>query len=243
MKIVICGKGGCGKSTICALLAKEIGRRDNKVIVIDTDESNTGLHHLLGIDKPDDFMNYFGGKKLLFEKTKTIKNKWKTRDLPNDYVSGKDNIRLISMGKIHEFGEGCACPINVLSSTFLEVLELRDDEILIADTDAGIEHLGRGLERGSDMILAIIDPSRESILMAGKISRLANQAGKPVHYILNKVNEETEDVLSCALGKEDIMAVVPENKDIFMAGLKGEELNVRIEGVEMLADKVLTKRQ
>ena len=68
MKILICGKGGCGKSTTVALLAKEMAVRKIKVLVIDSDESNIGLHSRLGMQKPEDFMNYFGGKKVLFEK-------------------------------------------------------------------------------------------------------------------------------------------------------------------------------
>ena len=143
MKILICGKGGCGKSTIVALLAKEMALRKNKILVIDSDESNIGLHSRLGMQKPDDFMNYFGGKKLLFEKTKEMKNKWTLDDLPRDYLAEKENIQLLSMGKIYEFGEGCACPINALSSKFLEIVDLGEGEFLIADTDAGIEHFGR----------------------------------------------------------------------------------------------------
>jgi len=61
MKILSCSKGG-GKSTIVALLAKEIAVRKNKVLVIDSDESNIGLHNRLGMQKPEDFMNYFGAK-------------------------------------------------------------------------------------------------------------------------------------------------------------------------------------
>jgi len=38
MKILICGKGGCGKSTVVALLAKEMALRKNRILVIDSDE-------------------------------------------------------------------------------------------------------------------------------------------------------------------------------------------------------------
>jgi len=162
----------------------------------DSDESNIGLHSRLGMEKPEDFMNYFGGKKLLFEKTKEMKNKWRLDDLPGDYLAEKGNIQLLSMGKIYEFGEGCACPINALSSKFLEILDLGDEEFLIADTDAGIEHFGRGVEKGADILFVIIDPSRESILLAEKIPELGKQADKPVYYILNRIaNQETEEFL------------------------------------------------
>jgi len=242
MKMLVCGKGGCGKSTITTLLAKEIAGRGRKVLVIDTDESNIGLHNLLGIAKPNDFMNYFGGKKILIEKTKTLKDTWKIDDLPRDYVSEKGNIKLLSMGKIYEFGEGCACPINVLSSRFLEVLELGNREFLIADTDAGIEHFGRGLERGVDILLAVVDPSQESILLARKISKLGDQVGKPVYCILNKVNHETQMFLSESLGNAKIISAIPENKEIFISGLKGEELDLSLEGVNKIADELLNEK-
>jgi CO dehydrogenase maturation factor len=37
MKMLVCGKGGCGKSTIVALLSKEMAERGNRVLVIDND--------------------------------------------------------------------------------------------------------------------------------------------------------------------------------------------------------------
>jgi len=237
MKVLVCGKGGCGKSTIVALLAKEMALRENKVLVIDSDESNIGLNSRLGMENPADFMNYFGGKKLLFEKTKEIKNKWRLDDLPEDFLTEKGNIQLLSMGKIYQFGEGCACPINALSSKFLEVLDLRDGEFLVADTDAGIEHFGRGVEKGVDILLVVIDPSRESILLAKKISELGQQVGKPVYYILNRIsNQETKDLLMNSIDGEKVIAFIPENKEIFMSGLAGNEFNMDVDGIKEIAN-------
>jgi len=62
MKITICGKGGSGKSSVAALLAREYARRNRAVLVVDTDESNLGLHRLLGTDAPPDLMGYFGAR-------------------------------------------------------------------------------------------------------------------------------------------------------------------------------------
>ena len=50
MKIAICGKVGCGKSTMTSLLAKCLAGRGNEVLVIDSDESNYGLHRQLGME-------------------------------------------------------------------------------------------------------------------------------------------------------------------------------------------------
>jgi len=237
MKTLVCGKGGCGKSTVVALLARELAERGNKILVIDSDESNIGLHSRLGMENPDDFMNYFGGKKVLFAKTKEMKNAWRLDDLPRDYLAEKGNIQLLSMGKIYQFGEGCAYPINALSSKFLEIVDLGDGEFLIADTDAGIEHFGRGVEKGVDILLVIIDPSQESILLAKKISELGQQVDKPVYYVLNRISDqETQDLLLNSMDREKVIAIIPENKEIFISGLAGNEFNMDVDGIKKIAD-------
>jgi CO dehydrogenase maturation factor len=64
MKIFVCGKGRSGKSTITAMLAKCIAKRNYNVLVVDSEESNFSLHKSLGLEMPKDFMNHLGGKKL-----------------------------------------------------------------------------------------------------------------------------------------------------------------------------------
>jgi len=43
MKVLVCGKGGSGKSTITALLAKSMAKKSYHVLVVDSDESNSGF--------------------------------------------------------------------------------------------------------------------------------------------------------------------------------------------------------
>ena len=63
MKILICGKGGSGKSTIASLLAKNMQAQGYRVLVVDTDESNYGLSVQLGLNEPTELMEQIGGKK------------------------------------------------------------------------------------------------------------------------------------------------------------------------------------
>jgi CO dehydrogenase maturation factor len=96
MKVLVCGKGGSGKSTITALLAKAMAKRSYNVLVVDSDESNFGLHRQLGVEMPDDFMNYLGGKKALGEKMRKafqkgenvsiFENRWQITDIPEAYT-------------------------------------------------------------------------------------------------------------------------------------------------------------
>ena len=63
MKVLLCGKGGCGKSTVASLLAGTYAAGGKNVLVVDCDESNYGLHRQLGLELPEDLTHYFGGKK------------------------------------------------------------------------------------------------------------------------------------------------------------------------------------
>ena len=252
MKLMICGKGGSGKSTISALLAKTMANRGYKVLVIDCDESNYGLHRQLGMELPEDFMNYFGGKKEILEqmiasfqnanakdgpmKLKIFDKTWTLEDIPEEYSTKKNGIKLLAVGKIHEFGEGCACPMGALSSGLLENIELADKEVVIIDTDAGVEHFGRGVERGCDIILVVLDPTFESLMLSKKIEDLAGSVKKPVYFVLNKVDEESKQVMLASVDKNKIAGIIPANNEVFKACLAGEELDLQLAEIEELAN-------
>lgn len=250
MKVLICGKGGSGKSTITALLAKSMAKRGYNVLVVDSDESNFGLHRQLGIGMPEDFMNYLGGKKTLGEKlmqayqsgdnTIILENKWKISDIPEAYTVKKGNIQMMAIGKIHDFGEGCACPMGALAKNLLNNMETTSEDIIFVDTEAGIEHFGRGVEEGCDLILMILDPSYESIRLSEKIKELAEKAEKTLYFILNRADKTGIQFMLETVDKTHVLASVPSDADIFRAGLVGEELSVELPEIESVADSLVS---
>lgn len=208
------------------------------VLVVDNDESNFGLHRQLGLELPEDLLNYFGGKKDLVERMKAsfstgeevkfFDKRWEIADIPEEYVSKTDNISLMSVGKIHDFGEGCACPMGVLSKHLLKNIDVGSNDIVLVDTEAGIEHFGRGVEEGCDALLMVIDPSYESICLSDKISSLAESAGKDLYYVLNRVEGKTKTVLCEKVPEDRILATLPVIVSVFKAGLLGEKFQVDV---------------
>ena len=243
MKIIICGKGGCGKSTTAALLAKAYQKEGRNVLVVDSDESNYGLYRQLGLDLPEDFTHYFGGKKGAYrvfdDKGYVFDEKWNISDIPREFLTGDGNLHLMAIGKIAEAEEGCACGMGFTAKMLLDNLETGENDVVIVDTEAGVEHFGRGLDRFADVILMVIDPSYESIRLSEKVYDMAQALDKPVYFILNKADAEQAEITKAALReKEAVIAVIPADPQIMMAGLKGEALELEMPAINAVIDRI-----
>jgi CO dehydrogenase maturation factor len=172
VKVLICGKGGSGKSTTVSLVAKNLTTKGYRVLVVDADESNYGLNHQLGLKEPRELMDQIGGKKALLgkmlfarnggEKTPIFTEDMGIDDIPADCLSKNGDLYLLQIGKVKHFQEGCACPMGGLSKDFLKHLKLDSKDIALIDTEAGVEHIGRGVAGEVDLVLAVLDPSYES---------------------------------------------------------------------------------
>lgn len=248
MKITICGKGGCGKSTITSLLAKALARREKEVLVIDSDESNYGLHRQLGMDLPGDFTGYFGGKENVLNDMMLSKfthqffrETWTLKDIPEKYYSLKDGVKLMISGKIHQANEGCSCAMGTVMTQFVQNLRLTEEQFALLDMEAGVEHFGRGIDNGVDLVLMIVDPSYESLQLSKKVGELAESIGKPFYYIFNKVTEDNRKMLYENVWKpEQVVACLEADSKIMNEGLTGKELSEKPEPIEGLAEFLLS---
>lgn len=128
MKFLICGKGGCGKSTVSVLMARAFQRMGKRVLLVDADESNLGLHRLAGSPSAETLLEAMGGKEGLRSRKQPMfpaeacpafyESAFTWEDIPDRCVPDADGIRLLKIGKIKTFGEGCACPMGGFCDRF-----------------------------------------------------------------------------------------------------------------------------
>ena len=252
MKISVCGKGGSGKSTIVALLANEAQARGYRVLVVDSDESNSGLFRMLGFDYPPaPLMELVGGKKSLKGKLNQpnilAEGHISLEDISSQYLARKDGLMLVSIGKILQSLEGCACPMGVLSREFLKKLTLETDELAIVDMEAGVEHFGRGVETSIDSVLIVVEPPLESVNVGQKIHELASGIGiKNVWSVMNKVpSGEIATRLKTELRERDIEVVgcIYFDPDVFMSSLEGRIPvdGIAVREIKEVMDGILSK--
>lgn len=237
MKLIVCGKGGSGKSTVTALLARDLAEAGKRVTVLDTDVSNGGLHRLLGTEPAPDLAGHFGGPVKMSLRLrehrleaggeeKPVLCNWTYDTIPADYSPVCDGVRLVNIAKLWDASQGCTCSISALARQFLLGLELGDQDRLLIDTEAGIEHFGRGLDELCDAILMVIDPSFESICLTRKVLGMAESISIPVFFVLNRTDAESRASLGEAveevLGeKHSILGELPLDPDLMKAGLVG----------------------
>lgn len=88
----------------------------------------------------------------------------------------------------------------------------------------------------------VVVPSFESLELTQKIYDLGQSIGKPVHFVLNKVNDQdlpTMQKLVCDPDK--ILAVLPSDPEISESGLLGRELTMENTPIQHLAAALLKR--
>jgi CO dehydrogenase maturation factor len=237
LKLAITGKGGVGKTTLSALLAHVFVERGQKVLAIDADPA-AGLAAACGVppEKAQAITPVADMEDLIYERTGARKGETggyfklnpRVDDIPDRFAvspPGADlnGIHILSMGSVNTGGTGCLCPENTLLRTLVTHLLLRQDEVLIMDMEAGVEHLGRGTARAVDAFIVVVEPGRRSIQTAHSIQSLAADLGiERVYAVGNKVaSEADEEFIGEQLPGFELLGFLPADAKAIEADRRG----------------------
>ena len=209
MKIAVTGKGGVGKTTIAATLARLYAEEGHPVLAADVDpDANLGL--ALGFPEEilDSIVPITKMRKLIEERTE---------------ASADNGVKLLTLGTVETAGSGCVCPEHVMLRRIINSLVLHRGDVVILDMEAGLEHLGRGTTEGMDMFIVVIEPGARSIQTYKNVKRLAEELGvHQVHVVANKVRDEKDEAfIQDRIPPEDLLGMVHYNPEIMEADREG----------------------
>jgi CO dehydrogenase maturation factor len=242
-RILVCGKGGSGKSTFVALIAAALQRRDYQVMVLDGDASNPeGLIRLLfgmGIEgEPKPLIDFFGGIARVtcpVDDPSPLTRCGDTQpipqqpidlfcEIPHDFYLRRGALTFLQVGKIRHYGEGCDGPAEKVVRDFL----IQGKAVSLIDMKAGIEHFGRRIPDRMDVILVVLDYTLESVSIATRVAEFCDEANIHGYWlVLNKIG--SSDVESKVLEKlgalrERVLGIIAFDPQLIVMGLSGQAL-------------------
>lgn len=206
-RIIVTGKGGVGKTVVSSVLAYLFSNAGFNVLAVDEDPQ-MNLPFALGIpiDKASEITPLNKQIDYIEEKTGARPGTgWGLFFRLNPDVSDvverfgikiNEKLNLLVMGTVSQPAVGCACPENDLLQAVVNYINLRKNEVIIMDTEAGLEHFGRAIAKGFHHAIIVSEPTFNSIYVMTQAVKLAQGLGIPkIHIVFNKVRNEKDKIV------------------------------------------------
>ena len=230
-KIAIGGKGGVGKTTVCAVWAELFAEDGCDVLAIDADP-NTSLASAFGITGEQSPEPLIAMKDLIAERTGTGKNALgayfklnpKVSDLPEKHSLKVGKVKLLVLGAITQGGGGCACPEGAFLKALLTHTILQRQELVLVDLAAGVEFMGRASVQGIDALVLVVEPGGRSIETANNMAKMARELGIGcVGAIANKITDPAQKgLIESQLEDIDLLGSLRYSKALQGADMRRE---------------------
>ncbi|MGB9802424.1 AAA family ATPase [Desulfofundulus sp.] len=225
--IAIAGKGGTGKTTLAALLIRQLTQAGKGPILAVDADANANLHEALGIEVEDtiaDIMSRINNNLEPLPAGMT-KDQYLTFRVHQSLAEG-DNVDLLVMGGPE--GPGCYCYVNNLVRGFMQELS-NNYRYVLMDNEAGLEHLSRRTTQNVDVLLVTSDASARGIRSAGRVRELAESLSleiKKMYLVITKVVNDSIEALQDEIQKTGLVliGVIPQDDQVFQYDLKGKPL-------------------
>jgi len=187
--IAVTGKGGVGKTTVCALLIKGLIDAGNApVLAIDADP-NSCLDAALGVRAAETVGRMREDVRNSQESGVNISKKELLRLKIEQGLVEAPGFDLIAMGRPE--GEGCYCYANnVLKNVISEISS--QYPYVVLDNEAGLENLSRRIVQKADLLILVSDASNSGLTTLLRLHGLAAEMGlkyKKLAIVINRLRD------------------------------------------------------
>lgn len=188
--IAMAGKGGSGKTTIAALMARIIKEKKlGSILVVDADP-NSNMAETLGMESRESIgaiLDEIAGHP---EKIPAGMPKDRFIEYRLQTAITEGACDLLTMGRPE--GAGCYCYVNNVLRGVMDKL-IKDYDYVIIDNEAGLEHLSRRTTQRADALVIVSDATRIGLRSAKRISELAKDLRLKVRKEFLIINRMASD--------------------------------------------------
>ncbi len=225
--IAVAGKGGVGKTTVCAMLIQHLLTLDRPVLAVDADP-NSNLDVLLGFKVKETISDIREAAKSLSFPGMS-KSDFFNMKLEEIIIEG-DGVDLLVMGRPE--GPGCYCAVNNMLREYLLRL-IKNYKFVVIDNEAGMEHLSRRTASEIDKLLLVSDSTIVGLQSAINAFQAAKKSGLKFKGTSLVVNRSKSPLDKEKLGLIDdsglnIAGYIPYKEDLEKNSEKGLMLTKEI---------------
>jgi len=225
--IAVAGKGGVGKTTVCAMLIQHLLTLDRPVLAVDADP-NSNLDVLLGFKVKETISDIREAAKSLSSPSMS-KSDFFNMKLEEIIIEG-NGVDLLVMGRPE--GPGCYCAVNNMLREYLLRL-IKNYKFVVIDNEAGMEHLSRRTASEIDKLLLVSDSTIVGLQSAINAFQTAKKSGLKFKNTSLVVNRSKSPLDKEKLGLIDdsglnIAGYIPYKEDLEKNSEKGSMLTKEI---------------
>ncbi len=224
MRVALAGKGGAGKTSISATLARSIARTGVQVVAIDAD-SNPNLALALGIQREAALSAGYLPHQLVSRKLTGLSMVESVDTvLAQHALPGPDGISVVLMGAPAHASAGCLCSAHATVSALLGDLGERPEIVTVVDMEASPEHLSRGTVQHADVLLLVVESYFRALESGRRLAVLAAELPIPrVAVVANKVRSSEDSAVIrefCERHDMELIAEVPWSDSVTSADVR-----------------------
>jgi CO dehydrogenase maturation factor len=247
-RIAVAGKGGCGKTSLAALVIRYL-KNHGKVPILAVDaDANANLGESLGLKVGQTIgtiLDLFQHEKIGIPQgmTKEAYLEYKL----NETIVESSGIDLVTMGR----GQGpeCYCYPNLILKKFIDGLANSYISVVM-DNEAGMEHLSRKTTENMDALLLVSNHSVKGVRAIARIKELVNElklSFREQLVVINLVPDKLDPLIAHEMEQLGLKAdaLIPEDDELYQFDLEQKpllnmpETSIAVQAVHTLMEKVI----